>query len=756
MKQRLFKGLIAVFLFIVVFTSVIQLVGQQNQTKKEIPPAKNYNVCKSESPVKIDGVLNDPAWDNAVLIDVPYEWWPGDNIPAVVKTECLLTFSKTMVYFGFRCYDPDPKAVRAHLMDRDAITTFIMDDHVTLLLDTFNDERRAFQFRVNAIGVQADAFFSELEGFEDFSWDAIWASAGKITDYGYCVEIGIPFNQLRFPKTMEKQTWGICVERLYPRSVRHRLRSHAMDRNKQSFLSQINKITGFENMSSGHNLEFDPTFTVNRTDKRTNFPDGEMDNGKIKPEPGLSARWGITSNLILNATINPDFSQVEADVAQLEVNTRFALRYAEKRPFFLEGADFFLTPMEAVFTRTVYDPLWGVKLTGKVGQNALGFFAAQDSYNTLLFPSNQGSWLSSYKENVLSGVFRYRRDIGKGSTLGFLYTGRTGDNYYNHVAGVDSFLRLTDSKTLNIQVLHSETNYPNEVAQENYQSDKPFGGSSILVNFLHWKRSGGYGLFYQGLTDNFRADYGFVPRVDVHHMEAFIQPVLWPKGQKWFHRLMFLLRGMRISDWKGNLTDQEIHLSGEYQGPMQSIFRTNVFFQKEWYYGTMYKKTVFQNYIDFRPRGGMKCTVLTFFGDDIDYENALPAKTFLIQPTLDIAFGKNISMAFNDTYQRLSRQGETVYSVNLLQAKLVYNLNVRTFFRLILQYQYLKQNQALYLFPVNPKTKTLFTQVLFSYKVNPQTKLFIGYSENQLGLIEFPLTRRNRTFFLKIGYAFLY
>ncbi len=759
MNRTFIKSLTAAFIFIVICAwtgSITHLDSQQTQKKKELPPAQSYTVSKAESEIKIDGVLNEPAWEKAAKIDVPYEWWPGDNIPALVKTECLVTFSRTKVYFGFRCYDPEPKKVRAHLMDRDAMTTFVMDDHVTLLLDTFNDERRGFQFRINALGVQADAFFSELEGFEDFSWDAIWASAGKITDYGYCVEIAIPFNQLRFPRMQGKQTWGICIERLYPRSVRHRLRSHPMSRDRQCFLCQINKVTGFEEMSSGHNLEFDPTFTVNRTDTRTNMPDGELKNGKIKIEPGLSARWGITSNLILNATINPDFSQVEADVAQLEVNTRFALRYPEKRPFFLEGADFFLTPLEAMFTRTVYDPLWGIKMTGKVGRNALGFFAAQDRYNTILFPSNQGSWLTSYKEDIFSGVLRYRRDVGKGSTLGFLYTGRAGSDYYNHVTGVDGFLRLTNTKTLNVQFLHSRTDYPGDIAQKNYQATDPFDGDALFVNFLHWARTFGYGFTYQGLTDNFRADYGFIPRVGYHSYDAFVQPIFWTKGQKWFHRISFFLRGLRFTDRKGELTDQDIQIGMDYQGPVQSIFRPTLFIQKEWYNGVMYDKTQFQAYIDFRPRGGMKWTVLTLFGGAIDYENSLPAKSFLIQPTLDISFGKHISLALNDTFQRLSREGDKVYSVNLLQAKLVYNFNVRTFFRVILQYQHLKQNQALYLFPVDAETKTLFTQVLFSYKVNPQTKLFIGYSDNQLGLTEFPLTRRNRTFFLKIGYAFIY
>jgi len=399
----------------------------------------HYNVFPASTKIKVDGVLDDEAWSKAEVIKLPYEWLPGDNIPAPVDTDCMLTYDEFHIYISFRCYDPEPKKIRAHLMDRDATDSLIQDDHINIMIDAFNDERRSFQFRVNPLGVQADANFSELEGYEDFSWDAIWASAGKIYDWGYAIEIGIPFNQLRFPQTKEEQTWGFSAERSWPRSVRHRMMSHVRNRNVSCILCQFNKISGLEKISPGRNLEFDPTLTANRTDimPSQNFPDGNLQSGKAKAEPGITAKWGITPNLILNATANPDFSQVEADVAQLDVNTRFALYYPEKRPFFLEGGDFFLTPVQAVFTRTVADPLWSTKLTGKIGRSAVGFFATQDRINNLVFPSNQDSLLTSLDEKVFGGVLRYRYDVGKGSTLGLLYTGRAGEEYTNHVAGAD-------------------------------------------------------------------------------------------------------------------------------------------------------------------------------------------------------------------------------------------------------------------------------------------------------------------------------
>ena len=214
------------------FAAVSAQEVQEKPGKKAKIEAAHYTVSAATSEIKTDGLLDEQAWEDAVVIKLPYEWLPGDNIPAPVDTDCLITFDRKFLYIGFRCYDPEPSKIRAHLMDRDAIDTFIQDDHISLMIDTFNAERRGFQFRVNPLGVQADAILSEAEGYEDFSWDLIWKSKGKITDWGYSLEIAIPFNQLRFPKSSGVQTWGFSAERSYPRSVRHRMTSHKRRRDR--------------------------------------------------------------------------------------------------------------------------------------------------------------------------------------------------------------------------------------------------------------------------------------------------------------------------------------------------------------------------------------------------------------------------------------------------------------------------------------------------------------------------------------------
>jgi hypothetical protein len=732
------------------------LAFAEQEQPKERPKAQNYTIAAATSAIKVDGSLDEIAWEDATVIKVPYEWLPGDNIPSPVDTECLVTFDMNNFYVGVRCYDPEPSKIRAHLMDRDAMETFIQDDHITFIVDTFNDERRGFQFRANPLGVQADANFSESEGYEDFSWDAIWNSKGRITEWGWALEIAIPFNQLRFPRTEEVQTWGISIERSYPRNVRHRIRSHRTDRDLTCILCQINKISGIQGISPGLNVELDPTLTTIRTDSRKDFPvdpGAPMENGKIDPDPGLTARWGITPNLILNATVNPDFSQVEADVRQLEVNTRFAIRYPEKRPFFLEGADFFLTPLEAVFTRTVADPDGGLKITGKVGKNAFGIFGAYDRVNNMLFPSNQGSSSTAVDQGVGSGVFRYRRDIGRTSNFGVLYTGRVSDDYYNHVAGIDGFFQISRTKQFRIQYLHSETKYSDEIAADFGQKTDAIGGDALYAEFMHFGRNWLYLFSYQDFSPDFRADYGYIPRVDMRRGAGVVGYTFWGKQDGWFTQLRFILTGNVVYDHDGDLTDRSFNIQANYQGPLQSTVMTRYARSREFYLTEYYDLDKVFFITEMKPIGGLRLYAVVQYGDAIDYSNARQAIGLNLLPTLEFSLGRHINVNLQHTYQRLSLEGDEIFTANLSQVKLIYNFNVRTFVRVIVQYLDVARNPDLYLFPIADKTQTIFTQFLFSYKLNPQTVLFIGYSDNYLGMTNIDVTQTNRTFFVKLGYA---
>ena len=721
-----------------------------------VPPGRRtFEVRRADAAIRVDGSLADEGWKQAAVIDLSYEYFPGDNVPAPVRTEFLVTFGEEHLYLAFRAHDPEPRRIRAHLADRDAITTFQQDDHVGFILDPFNDERRGFQFRVNPLGVQADAVFSELEGIEDFSWDAIWESAGRITDEGYEVEIAIPFNQLRFPRTQAAQTWGFDAFRSWPRRVRHRIAAKYTDRNRACILCQADKLAGLTGMRPGRNVELDPTLTASRTDRREAFPGGPLEDGNARGDLGLTARWGITPNLILNATINPDFSQVEADVAQLDVNTRFALFFPEKRPFFLEGIDFFSTPLNTVFTRTIVDPAGGLKLTGKSGANAYGVFVARDEVNNILLPSNQGSDFASRVEDTTSVVGRYRRDVGRTSTVGALYAGRESGRYHNRLFGLDAFVRPGASDTIRLQVLRTDTANPSGVRDLVGHGAEAFGGYGLYADYLHLSRDWFWQAGYQDLTRGFRADSGFVPRVDLRQADANLGHTFYGPAGGWFSQIQLGVQGQRIEDHDGLLTDQDAALFANYQGPLQSVANLELHRIKERFAGSLFEYTRIDGVFELRPSGDLRLNLDARVGGSVDYANGRQGDVVSLNPRIEYRLGRRLEVHLGHTRERLAVPGGRLFTAHLTQGRFVYHLGTRAFARAILQYTDVDRVAARFLAAVEPRSKRLFSQVLFSYKVNPQTVVLVGYSDNHSGLRDVSLTQTDRTFFLKLGYAWV-
>jgi hypothetical protein len=720
------------------------------------PAAARFAVSRAASGIQVDGVLDEDAWAGATVIPLDYEWLPGDNVAPPVRTDALITYDDRNLYIAFRAYDPDPSEIRAHLMDRDSIDTFVQDDHVTILIDAFNDERRAFQFRVNPLGVQADAVFSDVDGIEDFSWDAIWDSAGRVTAEGYELEVAIPLNQLRFPRSTEPMTWGISLGRSYPRSLRHRISSNPRDRGRACVLCQVNKVIGFENLQPGRNVEIDPTVTAGRTDTRPDLPGGSLEKAEQNLEPGISLRWGVTPNVSLNATVNPDFSQIEADVAQLAINERFALFFAEKRPFFLEGIDYFATPISAVFTRTVVDPSWGGKVTAKSGRNLAGAFVTADWVNSLTLPSNQSSSSASLDDDVTAGVLRYRRDVGSGSTVGVLYAGRESADYHNRVGGLDGFFRLTETDSVTFQYLRSDTRYPDEVVRLHDQPEGAFAGNALTAQYQHGGRHWFWQGIYEDLDDGFRADSGFVPQVDVRNLVGTVSRTFWGTRDDWHTQINVGGHAVRTEDHQGRLTGQDLGINGRVAGPLQTAAGANYTRAKLLFGGVMYEHLDRLGFnFQIQPSGAYRITLNGTYADTVDFANNRPAVVLQLRPAVELKLGRHVNAQFDHTLRTLEAEGERIFRADLTQLRLVYQFSVRSFVRGILQYQHVTRNPAMYSAPVSPETRTLFTQFLYSYKLNPQTVLFLGYSDNRLGMQAFALTQTDRTFFVKIGYAWL-
>mgnify|MGYP002623995587 CR=1 FL=1 len=742
----------------------IEIVGVQPPT-----PAGDgrlhYPVPSVDGGVSVDGRLDEPAWESAVVVPLPWEVDPGDNSAAPVETECRLAFDADNLYLGCTALDPDPERIRAYIVDRDRIDGH---DRITLTLDPFNDQRRAFQFGVSALGVQSDAVLSQSGGNPnqpqdaqpiDPSWDAIWSSAGAITPSGFVVEAAIPFRSLRFPSSDGEQSWGAYFTRWWPRGNNVEIRSATWDRDDACTLCQANLVTGIAGGAQGANVQLTPTFTSARTQNR---PDdgGGLETDPVTGEVGLDAQWGITSNLTLNLTANPDFSQVEADVAQLDVNNRFALFFPERRPFFMEGADFFETPIRAVFTRSIVDPVGGAKVTGKLGGSAVGLLVARDRTNQILIPGSQSSEAATLDDGPVTAIARFRRDIGGASTLGVLYTGREGDGYANRVGGVDAFWRPAGSVTLQAQLMRSSTAYPDSIAGDFGQPTGTFEGNAAVLrgtwSTRSWRVSGNV----RGIDPGFRADAGFVTQAGVRGGNVDVARTWWGGSRGWFTQLRLETGTWHNRDVDGNQINGGIWAGLNYRGPGQlSIGIWPNLFMKEYLAGTTYEG-MSQLWFDVRaaPAGWWSAGVNGNVGDALDFANERLGSETRLSPDLSLRIGRNVEASVSHTWQRLSHGGDRVFTANLTQLRTVYSFSPRSFVRALVQYRRTDRDPGVYVDTVDRRAERTVLQLLYAYKLNPQTVFFLGYSENGEGAVDpdrrrTPLTVQGRTLFLKLGYA---
>ncbi|MBI4421089.1 MAG: carbohydrate binding family 9 domain-containing protein, partial [Gemmatimonadetes bacterium] len=369
----------------------------------------------------IDGALGEAVWSQAAVLTGFSQFHPVDGRPANDSTDVLVWYSPRAIYFGIRAYEAHGE-VHATLADRDKIGS---DDYVQILLDTFNDRRRALTFGVNPLGVQSDGNLGEgsqrggggagisgpssasARDTTDLSADFTYQSKGRLTDYGYEVEVRIPFKSIRYQSEPE-QTWGLNVVRRVQHSGYEDSWTPARRANA-SFLGQSGTLVGLRGLERGLVLEVNPIVTsrVTGTAATTGWT-----YDASRPEFGGNVRFGLTSNLTLNGTANPDFSQVEADVQQQQFDPRRALFYPEKRPFFLEGIEQFETPNQLIYTRRVVQPVGAAKLTGKAGGTTIGLLSAADDR----------AQSGSSTDYPIYNLLRLRQDLGRQSTAGLVYT----------------------------------------------------------------------------------------------------------------------------------------------------------------------------------------------------------------------------------------------------------------------------------------------------------------------------------------------
>jgi len=425
-------------------------------------------VKRTGEPIKIDGILDDSAWKSASRAVNFVERSPGDMIKPEVETEAFITYDDEYLYVAFACYD-DPSTIRATMCQRDQ---FYSDDAVCLLVDTYGEATWAYEFFVNPYGVQKDNLWTSVQG-EDSGFDMVWKSAAQITDNGYHVEIAIPFSSMRFPNK-DVQSWKMDFWRNRPRESYNQYSWAAYDRDEQCWPCQWGTVEGIKNVVPGKGMEILPTFVANQLGGLSDGSDpASFTNEDIDGELSLSAKYSISSDITIEAAYNPDFSQVEADADQIDVNTTIALYYPERRPYFQEGSDLFRTLFNSFYTRTVNDPEYTVKVTGRKEGLSVGFMSALDKTTPYIAPHYEGSYNppNGTGESYVN-ILRALKSFGDNSQLGFIITDRRFEHDgYGTVLGLDGNIRLSKNYSIVGQVLTTYTREPDDSASTKEMED---------------------------------------------------------------------------------------------------------------------------------------------------------------------------------------------------------------------------------------------------------------------------------------------
>ncbi|MDG1732146.1 MAG: DUF5916 domain-containing protein [Thalassotalea sp.] len=730
-----------------------------------------------KSDIVFDGELNEPVWQQAKRIDLNIVNYPYDNTPSPVKTEAYIFEDGVNVYFAFKAHDPNPEKIQGFLRDHDEA---FADDIVGVKLDTFNDHRLAYKFFVNPYGVQNDGIVNEMTGDDNILWDAIWTSYGKVTDDGYQVEFAIPYRELNFEEGSDIKTWGIELIRVYPRDNILRISHIALDRDNSCWSCQMVPVQGFEQAKLGKNLLVTPSVVASRNEDRDVYNDQNWQT-EDNIDLGLNVRWGITPDIMLNATINPDFSTVESDSGQLQVNKKYALFYDEKRPFFLDNSEYFSSQFNLVYTRNIADPDFGTKLTGRLDNSSFGFFMTKDNATNIILPGNTYSLPETIDEESYSGALRYRYDVNQDLSFGFISTLRESDSYHNFVTGVDGKYKLNVSNSITAQALTSETQYPIELydywcANDDCylpsligKYDDEFSDQAYKLGFEHNSEFWLVDVNYEDIGKDFRADLGYMPKVDIKKFTTDIVNTLYGENT-WWTEIKLGANYQITHNQNDQLISKRSAASFTIQGPMQSLF--DVIISQEDSVGlrfntndnaidnntTMFEQNQLQLYLGFQPRANLYLETFTLLGEAIDYDNNRLGDIIELSPRVIYNMSEHLELDLGYTYAELEADNDYVYRENITNARLTYMFDVNSYLRLTMVYtqtDFNKDNNP-DVFIESEQQDSLASQLIYSYKLNPQTVFFLGYSDSSIENQKLKsLKQEQRTAFLKLSYAWM-
>jgi Domain of unknown function (DUF5916) len=671
---------------------------------------------------------------------------PGDLVPISQPTEAFLSYDATNFYVVFVCRTSDPSQLRARMSRREAMFS---DDFVAVILDTFDDHQRGYEFFSNPLGIQADGITTEGQN-DDMSFDTVWQSRGRLTDFGYVVSFAIPFKSLRFPSG-DGRAWGIALMRAIPVNNEQAFWpgvTHTIG----SFASQMADMHGLTGVSPGRNIQLIPygTFAGAR------FLDGSTFDSKADARVGLDAKIVARDALTIDLTANPDFSQVESDEPQVTINQRFEVFFPEKRPFFLENAGYFQTPINLFFSRRIRDPQIGARTTGKLGGWAVGALALDDRA-----PGRAVDPLDpNFGDRAGNAVARVRREFGDSSVGGFVTSHDFGPTF-NRVLSADTRLKVNSRIFVDGQAVVSDT----DTTDGQRLRDSAY---SATLNRSGRKLS--YTVSYQDIGPDFHSTLGFVPRTDIRQATEFVAVRWRPKhGPVQSFGPNSFVQG--TWDRSGVLQDWTVRYPFEVQFKGQSGIFVRRVESMERFDGIEFREH--ENLINYFT------SQLRWMDFSINYLNGTRPNFYPgpgLRPFLADFRDTYLSLTFRPTsgllldetyiYSHLATRPEsgaraTIFDNHIARSRVNYQVNRELSFRAILDYNGVLANPSLVALD---RTKHLTADLLMTYLVHPGTAIYVGYTDGYDNIALDPggartFTRRpststGRQFFVKTSYLF--
>jgi len=714
----------------------------------------SLHIEKVQGQIHIDGDLGDSGWRTAARADGFAEVNPGDQIEPPVQSEAWVTYDESNLYVALIAHD-NPEDVRASVSDRDNI---FRDDYFGIMIDPYGDQSSGYELFVNPLGIQGDLRML-ASGGEDMSFDAIWESKGQITDDGYQVELAIPFSSLRLPDKPH-QTWRVNFWRDHQRDVRRKYAWAAQDRDNPCFMCQWGELTGIEGISAKRPLEIIASGVASQSGNGDPDTDFEMDDPH--GEASATVKYALSSSAFAEVTVNPDFSQVESDAGQIDVNQTFALFYDERRPFFQEGSDLLGTWIDAIYTRSINDPDVAGKFTGQYDRTSVVYTAAQDAHSPILIPLEERSRFVAGGKSF-SNIVRVRHSLGEGSYVGGLLTDRRLEGGgAGTVGGLDGLARRGVYQ-LEVQGLLSRTAEP-VLADDDLEGTfgdhghtvaldgERYTGNAVYASLERNARTYSADFDYWAYSPEFRTDNGFTTRND-YRQTSFWHGVYFRPNHEWLTDWQPNMGIGRVWSTSGTFKDEWLRPSVWFRTKGQTEIGTQYLASRERFGPDVFPGIrIWSFWVDSRFSEPVNLSFNTDFGQGIyrDFDEPELADQWIWSAQLRLRPSRRLEVNTSLDHARMDsrERPENLFSGYILRTRADVTFTRQLFLRLVVQY--------------NDFAERLDVEPLLTYRVNPFTMFFLGATsgyekfpaEDYTAITSDDWQKADRQLFAKIQYQF--